>query len=430
MTPARTRTPAPRTPATGSPARLEVSITPGRGPGTLAGRLAAGPARSGRLIARLDPRRAPGWVQALLVLAASRVLVWYVGYRAASLAAPHADGTPWGYLEIANNWDGTWYQRVAAQGYPDLLPYDATGAVAPSTWAFYPLFPWLVRFVTQATGLSWTPAATVVALACSAGTVVVIRSLLARPAGPKVAIWAVALLCFFPAAAVLQLPYAESTAILLLASVFWMLQRRRYLTAVPLLLLVGLARPIAVPLAAVLVLHLLRELWATRSLTACVRPLAACVAAVIAAVEWPLIAWSRTGVRDAYTLTMAAWRTPRRVVPFRPWWDASQLFLGHVIGPTLLLAAIAGLAWWLTRPSARLIGPDLRAWCACYGVYLLAVLDSFTSLPRYLLPMFPLGALLAASARSRAFRLAVTAAFAVLLVIWMLAVWRSRIWAP
>ena len=141
------------------------------------------------------------------------MLVWYVGYRAASLAAPHPDGTSWGYLEIANNWDGTWYQRVAAQGYPDQLPHDATGAVAPSTWAFYPLFPRLVSYLMQLTGLSWTPAATVVALACSAGAVVVIRSLLARLAGPKVAIWAVALFCFFPAAAVLQLPYAESTAL-------------------------------------------------------------------------------------------------------------------------------------------------------------------------------------------------------------------------
>src|SRR5450755_3960870 len=65
-----------------------------------------------------DPRRAPGGVQALLVLAASRLLVWYVAYRAASLAARHPDGSSWGYLEIANNWDGTWYQRVASQGYP------------------------------------------------------------------------------------------------------------------------------------------------------------------------------------------------------------------------------------------------------------------------------------------------------------------------
>jgi hypothetical protein len=408
-------------PATSATDRLEVSTpAPGRG-------LRRGLRRG---LGSGLPRRAPGWVQALLVLAASRVLVWYVAYRAAGLAAPHRDGTSWGYLEIANNWDGTWYQRVAAQGYPERLPHDATGAVAPSTWAFYPLFPRLIGFVMQVTGLSWTPAATVVALGCSAGAVVVIRSLLARLAGPEVAIWAVALFCFFPAAAVLQLPYAESTAILLLASVFWLLQRRRYLTAVPVLLLVGLARPVAVPLAAVLVLHLVRKLWSTRSLLACARPLAATAAAVLAAVEWPLIAWHRTGVRDAYTLTMAAWRTPRRLVPFRPWWDAAQLFLGQVIGPLLLVTAIAGLAWWLARPSARLLGPDLRAWCVCYTVYLLAVLDSFTSLPRYLLPMFPLGALLAASSRSRAFRLAVTGGFAVLLVIWMLAVWRSRIWAP
>ena len=118
------------------------------------------------------------------------------------------------------------------------------------------------------------------------------------------------------------------------------------------------------------------------------------------------------------------------MIPFRPWWGASQLFLGKVIGPVLLLAAVAGVAWWLTRPSAKLLGTDLRVWCAAYSIYLLAVLDSFTSLPRYLLPLFPLGALLASSSRSRAFRLAVTVGYAALLVVWMLAVWRSRIWAP
>jgi hypothetical protein len=399
-------------------------------PATITERLPRQSTRPVPALRRWDPRRAPGWVQALLVLAASRVLVTYVAYRAARLAAPHPDGSPWGYLEIANNWDGTWYQRVAEQGYPARLPLDATGAVAPNVWAFYPLFPRLVGTVMRLTGLSWTPAATIVSLACAAGAVVLIRSLLARLVGPKVAIWSVVLFCFFPAAAVLQLPYAESTAILLLAAVFVALQRRRYLMAVPLLLLIGLARPVGVPLAVVFGLHLLAQLRATRSLARCAGPLLATVAAGVAAIEWPLIAWWRTGVRDAYTLTMAAWRTPHEVVPFRPWWGASQLFLGHVIGPVLLLAALAGVAWWLTRPSARLLGADLRAWCAAYTIYLLAVLDSFTSLPRYLLPLFPLGALLAASSRSRAFRLAVTAGYAVLLVVWMLAVWRSRIWAP
>jgi len=96
----------------------------------------------------------------------------------------------------------------------------------------------------------------------------------------------------------------------------------------------------------------------------------------------------------------------------------------------VLVLGVGGLFWWLTRPSARVIGTDLRVWCAAYICYLLAVLDSFTSLPRYLLPLFPFGVLLASVSGSRAYRLALTAGFAVLGVLWMLVIWRSRIWAP
>jgi hypothetical protein len=385
---------------------------------------------------RYDWRRIPAWGQVLLLFVASRVLVTFVAHRAAFRAAPHPGGRRWTYLEIANNWDGTWYRRIAVEGYPSVLPVDATGAVAPSTWAFYPLYPRTVQGVMRLTGLDWTPAATLVSLVAAAAAVVVVRAVLARVAGPRVAMWSVAFLCFFPAAAVLQLPYSEGLALLLLAMVFHCLQRRRYLVVVPVLLLLGLARPVAVPMAAVLGVHLLRELISVRGLRrpAVLRTLAgpslAAVAGVLSAAEWPLLAWWGTGVPGAYTVTMASWRTPPEVVPVRPWIGAAQHYLGGVVGPVLLVVGLAAFAWWLARRGPRAIGADLTAWCACYAAYLLAVLDSFTSLPRYLLPLFPLGAVLASASGSRAYRVAVTVAFAAAGVIWMLVIWRSRLWAP
>jgi hypothetical protein len=292
---------------------------------------------------------------------------------------------------------------------------------------------WLVEAVG---GLSWTAAATLTSLVAAAGAVVVVRAVLARVAGPRTAFWAVAFLCFFPAAPVLQLPYSEALALLLLAGTFWCLQRDRYLTAVPVLLLLGLARPVAAPVAVVLLVHLVREVLATRGLPRALMlrqlggPAVAFAAACVAAAEWPLIAWWRTGVRDAYTLTMAAWRSPAEIVPVRPWLAASRFYLGPDVGPVAFVLVFAALAWWLVRSGRRTIGADLTVWCAAYAAYLLAVLDSFTSLPRYLLPLFPLGALLARASSSRAFRIAVTVAFAALGVIWMIAVWRSRTWAP
>jgi len=386
---------------------------------------------------RWDPRRLPGWAQALLLLAASRVLTSFVAHRSADLATPHAGGRHWGYWEIANNWDGTWYERAGVQGYPATLPIDsATGLVAPSTWAFYPLYPGTVRLLQTLTGLSWVVAATIVSVTAAGGAVVVVRALLARVAGPRAALWAVAFLVFWPSAAVLQLPYSESLALLVLAGALWCLQRRRYLALVPVLLLLGVARPVAVPMGVVLVAHALRCGLEVRGLPRgeaarrLAGPAAALVAGAVAAVEWPAAAWWRTGVPDAYTLTMAAWRTPPQIVPVRPWIGASQLYLGEHVGPVALVAVLGALAGWLVRRGVAVIGPDLTVWCAAYSAYLLAVLDSFTSLPRYLLPLFPLGALLARASPSRAFRVAVTVALAAMGVVWMLAVWRSRIWAP
>ena len=45
-------------------------------------------------------------------------------------------------------WDGVWYERIVHDGYPVPLPVDAdTGRVTYSAWAFYPLYPYLVKGV-------------------------------------------------------------------------------------------------------------------------------------------------------------------------------------------------------------------------------------------------------------------------------------------
>jgi hypothetical protein len=391
---------------------------------------AASGAAAGGIFHRGDPRRLQGWAQALLILLASRVLVTFVVIRSARLAPVRPGRARLGYWDLANCWDGSWYQRTVDRGYPAQLPLDAFGAVEPNAWAFYPLFPRVTRLVAQLTELTWTPAATLVTVSCAAGAVVVMRSLLVPLVGPQLALWTVALFCFFPSAPVLQLPYAESPAILLLVTAFWLLQRRQYGWVVPVLLLIGLARPIAVPMALVLTVHLVLDLRTTRNLRCSSGPLTAWLASGVAVVEWPLVAWHGTGVPDAYTRTMAGWRTPHEVVPLRPWLTFSEQMLGQVVGPLLLLAAVALFGWWLARPGAAIIGTELRVWCGAYLLYLLAVLDSFTSLPRYLLPLFPLGTLLAAHSSSRAFRFALTATGAVLTVIWILEIWRTSTLAP
>ena len=87
------------------------------------------------------------------------ILVVYLVSRVVSLVAlwvaatyfqnPAGVGhaTP-GLGDMFGLWDGIWYERIVRDGYPVPLPVDAdTGAVTYSAWAFYPLYPYLVKAV-------------------------------------------------------------------------------------------------------------------------------------------------------------------------------------------------------------------------------------------------------------------------------------------
>jgi hypothetical protein len=128
---------------------------------------------------------------------------------------------------------------------------------------------------------------------------------------------------------------------------------------------------------------------------------------------------------------MAGWRASREVRPLEPVLDYAVLTLGAVAGPLAVVAVVVGLAVWLTRPSTvATVGADLRDWCLCYAAYLVAVLESVSSLPRYLLPLFPLGTLLVAASPSRAYRVTLVVASAAAGLVWLAVVWRSRGVAP
>jgi hypothetical protein len=307
--------------------------------------------------------------------------------------------------------------------------------VAQNTWAFYPLFPGLVQALMAPTGWSFAFAASLVSIGFGALAAVGMQKLAAAVAGRRLALWTVLLFCFFPSGAVLQLPYAESLAIALLVGALLCLQRRQYLLGVPLVLLLGFARPIAVPLAAVVLVHAVRVLMRrTRGSDPLPgRSVAALgllvLASALAAAEWPAFVALRTGRLDGYTQTMASWRSERKVVPFTPWWNGVERYLGG-IGLLVLVGAVVAVAVWILRARANVIAGDMRVWCLAYVAYLLAAMDSFTSLPRYLLPLFPLGTLLVNVSRERAYRVAVAVAFAVGSIVWIAVVWRSSTMAP
>ena len=132
--------------------------------------------------------------------------------------------------------------------------------------------------------------------------------------GPRVALAAVLVYASFVASPILQVAYTESLAMLLLAGFLLALSRERWLVAVG--ARAGPRRDPAHRGAAVAA----GGPWRGRPALAppvgraasregqyCPRA-PGLVACGVAGLAWPAIAWAVTGVRSAYTDTMATWR--------------------------------------------------------------------------------------------------------------------------
>lgn len=383
--------------------------------------------------------RLPGhWgIQVLAVFLAGRV----VSTAILLLVAARQGASPWsgpapGYGTFINYWDSGWYERIFTEGYPSDLPVDVLGTVTHNQWAFHPLYPGLVRLLDTATGLGWSFLAPAVSVASAAAASLVIYRLFRLRADHRTSLSGVAVVSFAPVAAILQVPYAESMHLMLLASALYLVSTHRYYLAMPVVVLMCLARPAGVPFAlavGILFLDALRRSWRDGADTARRAESARRVVPLfllgavssLGAVAWPVTAWLVTGRRDAYVATETAWRG-EVLVPFRPWFEASAAMLGPAAGALLLVALVLGAAGLLLVPSVRSLGIVLGAWCVGYLLYLAAFWDPQSSTWRILLPLFPL-ALAAAGLGGRRILWVILPVSVVLQFLWVGSLWA---WTP
>ncbi|XAS63217.1 hypothetical protein VUN84_13025 [Micrococcaceae bacterium Sec5.8] len=397
--------------------------------------------------------RWPWWVQVAGLYAAARFISACI-FMAAAL---HQGLSPWfparpDYWSFINIWDARWYGEVLQNGYPDVLPTDGAGNVQENAWAFYALFPLLGRAAAALTGVPPAFALTLIAMLSGLAAALVIYRLFRLRAGHRTALWGTLFVSTFPISPVLQVPYAESLNLLLLAAALLLVMQRRYLWAMPAVVLMCLSRPTGVPFAAMLGLLFLFRLRkhhaAARADAARLGPASAEAAGQTgdvphsrtqlwwlggltavsgtSALLWPAIAWAVTGDIRAYTKTETVWRG-EDLVPFKPWFDAGIQLFGPVLGvlaPFVFVALFA--ATMLSRP-VRGLGTELRLWCVCYLGYLLVFLHPQTSTFRMLLPLFPLALSAALVSRSRAYRGTVVIMFLLLQIVWIVWLWA---WAP
>lgn len=380
----------------------------------------------------------PGWVRALLIYATIHGAMLLAFWFAWTLQGPnmsyYSDHEPSFGEFLAISWDGGWYREIAEHGYPAVLPLQPNGDVAQNPWAFYPLFPLIVR-VVMLTSLPWTVAGPLVAFALGALAAVLISALVrqaapaataARPGLPDLAVAGVAA---FPGAGVFNVAYAESTALVFIAASLLLIHRRDYGWAMLTVTALGFARAAALPMVIVVLWHGFRRWkddrrsgrqWAA-STWAWLAGLTAVT--VLAGFAWPWITGAVTGRSDAYFATQSAWRegvgSQRPFVVF-----AARLadWTGDFAMPLVLAASVAVIVISLS-PAARMLGPELQAWGGAYLVFLLAAGALSSSAPRFVLLSITVPMAVVAWSRRRWMQVLMVVALLVSQVLWVTTVW-------
>ncbi|MBD5787032.1 hypothetical protein IF650_12665 [Cellulosimicrobium terreum] len=380
----------------------------------------------------LDPRTWPWWVQVLAVYGAARAVSAAILMTVSRAQAQNlwTDAAPSYLPYVARMWDASWYEQVYASGYPAELPVGVDGQVAQNAWAFFPVFPFLVRGLDAVTGAGWDVLAPAVALAGGAAAVLVVHRLV-RVAGPEAVarrpglpLATVLVVSVFPASPVLQVAYTESLALLLVAASLLLVAQRRYGWAAGTIVLLGFTRAVALPMAAVVLWHGIVR-WRRGELPGreAVRIGALVVVSLVSGLAWPWVCGLVTGTHQAYFRTQEAWRGGAGVVPFEPWVGVSRwLFDGA--GPWVLATLLLAVAALVLNPVTARLGPEMHAWSGAYLAYLVATVQPGTSLLRFLLLAFPLGAVTVGWTRSRTWLVLVVVAFLAGQVWWVWELWR------
>ena len=351
----------------------------------------------------IDTRSDPGSIRAGRPGVIARILAVYLGSRLLLLGVvldifgPHQ-----ALIRLAGIWDGGYYLRIAAHGYPTVLSHHESSLVA-----FFPLYPLLVRLVAPLFGGDWAVAGTAVSFMAGAAACLAVGELARARAGVKAGMRAGWLFALAPGAAFLTPAYAEGLAIALCAVTLILLDRRRWIAAG----LIGALATSASSLALPIVVAAAWAAWVSKDRRAWVAP--ALASSGFGA--YCLYLWARVG-------TPYAWFDAERLGFGGHHFDlfASIRFFATWSGVTLVetfCVAAAAAGFWAMR-RAKVPG----TWWA-FAVPLLAsvVFDAALWLtPRFLLSAFPLIAAAAIVIDDRRFR-ALVAGSATLMVLVLVA---------
>ena len=142
--------------------------------------------------------------------------------------------------QLLSMWDGQWYRVLAEQGYNGHFPNQAAHG---GSYAWFPLYPALMRLLSVLPGLTAVRAGVLISFAASVFTAWALFEIgrWFRTAGTGVVL--AGLWALVPAAVIEGIVYADALYFALATWALYALVRRAWLTAGVLCLLAGLTRP-------------------------------------------------------------------------------------------------------------------------------------------------------------------------------------------
>lgn len=290
---------------------------------------------------------------------------------------------------LAHSWDSRWYLHIAAQGYGHKIWITPQGAVQ-SDWAFFPLYPGLIRALT--TVLPFTPGQAALLISWIAAGVAAygVYAIGHHLYGRGVATALVALWAAMPHSVELTIAYTESLFAALAVWSLYCVLKGRWLWAGTLAALAGLSRPSGFAVAGAVCIAAAYEVVRQRGRA----PASVWAGAVLAPLGWlGYVLWvgSQTGdLFGGYFKVQSAWDSRFDFgVGSARFTKALLLHGGGAVYPAALVIVAAGVLLFallcLERAPLALV--------VFAGILVLLVVGgsgSFSSKPRFLLPAFPL----------------------------------------
>jgi len=360
------------------------------------------------------------WLLVTVVAAlATRYAATNPPVKALGWALPRLDGISGLVVQPMRNWDGFWYSLIAELGY-----------VHSSTTAFWPLYPWSMRFVGSLLVIPYETAGYLLSNAAFLAALIVLHRFVTLNWGQAVARRTTLLLAFFPTAFYFTAVYSESFFLLFSVLAFSWARSGNWWRAGAAALLAALTRNVGVLLIIPLGIMFLRQYgpllrgrwldpraWPSQTLALGLIPLGPVLYALYLWREFgnPLITvtaqedWARvqempwTSFRMAFEQWQGDWLQALLASPSWTTLTSYPVRMSFAEYESLdIVMAFAGVA--LIAYTLRALPIEYGAWAAIMfflPLFSPSVIHPLMSVPRFLIVLFPLFIALAILARRR-----------------------------